>query len=198
MKTSLALVAAFTAGVSAFAPAATSSKSATSLKSVFDKYEGAIDFRCKKFEFDPLKLSETYSPWVPFFREAELRHGRTAMLAVLGYIAADSFRLPGEMYSFENVPRAVDAHDALVANGPNLQVVAWVGLFDLVITAPAIGALNEGREPGDFGWTTFAPESAEGFKKKRESELLNGRLAMIAIGGIATQTVLSGHGFPYV
>merc|ERR1719384_1491195 len=83
MKTSLALVAAFTAGVSAFAPAATSSKSAASLKSVFDEYEGAIDFRCKKFEFDPLKLSETYSPWVPFFREAELRHGRTAMLAFL-------------------------------------------------------------------------------------------------------------------
>lgn len=74
------------------------------------------------------------------------------MLAVLGYIAADSFRLPGEMYSFENVPRAVDAHDALVANGPNLQVVAWVGLFDLVITAPAIGALNEGREPGGKLW----------------------------------------------
>jgi len=35
-------------------------------------------------------------------------------------------------------------------------------------------------------------------KKKQESELLNGRLAMIAVGGIATQTVLSGHGFPFV
>jgi hypothetical protein len=34
--------------------------------------------------------------------------------------------------------------------------------------------------------------------KKKLSELLNGRLAMCAVGGIATQTVLTGHGFPYI
>ena len=50
----------------------------------------------------------------------------------------------------------------------------------------------------DFGWKWFAPSSKEQFDKKRESELLNGRLAMFAIGGIATQSVLSGHGFPYL
>ena len=31
-----------------------------------------------------------------------------------------------------------------------------------------------------------------------DSELLNGRLAMIAVGGIATQSVISGHGFPWI
>jgi hypothetical protein len=50
----------------------------------------------------------------------------------------------------------------------------------------------------DFGLTKFAPKDKEKFDKKRESELLNGRLAMCAIGGIATQTVLTGNGFPYV
>ena len=35
-------------------------------------------------------------------------------------------------------------------------------------------------------------------KKKVDSELLNGRLAMCAIGGIATQSVITGHGFPYI
>ena len=35
-------------------------------------------------------------------------------------------------------------------------------------------------------------------KKKVDSELLNGRLAMMAVGGIATQSVISGHGFPYL
>jgi hypothetical protein len=34
--------------------------------------------------------------------------------------------------------------------------------------------------------------------KKQNSELMNGRLAMMAIGGIATQSIISGHGFPYV
>jgi hypothetical protein len=50
----------------------------------------------------------------------------------------------------------------------------------------------------DFGWKWFAPSSKDAFDKKREAELLNGRLAMFAIGGIATQSVLSGHGFPYL
>jgi hypothetical protein len=44
----------------------------------------------------------------------------------------------------------------------------------------------------------FGPSDKAAFDKKRESELMNGRLAMMAIGGIATQTVLTGHGFPYV
>ena len=35
-------------------------------------------------------------------------------------------------------------------------------------------------------------------KKKVDSELLNGRLAMMAVGGIATQSVLNDTGFPYL
>lgn len=50
----------------------------------------------------------------------------------------------------------------------------------------------------DFGWTWFAPKDKSAFDKKRKSELLNGRLAMMAVGGIATQSVLTGHGFPYL
>lgn len=50
----------------------------------------------------------------------------------------------------------------------------------------------------DFGWKWFAPSGKEAFDKKRESELLNGRLAMCAVGGIATQSIINGHGFPYV
>jgi hypothetical protein len=44
----------------------------------------------------------------------------------------------------------------------------------------------------------FAPKDKAGFDKKRESELMNGRLAMMAVGGIATQSIMSGHGFPYL
>ena len=44
----------------------------------------------------------------------------------------------------------------------------------------------------------FAPTNKEAFDKKRESELMNGRLAMMAVGGIATQSIITGHGFPYV
>lgn len=202
MKYFLALTAALVAGASAFtAPAPyTNSLSSTALDmSVFDDMVGASDYRGKKFEFDPLNLSESYPPFVPWFRECELRHGRTAMLAVLGFIATDYFRIPGEMYSFEAIPKTIDAHDALLKSGPMYQLLLWIGLWDLIITAPAAQAMGNGeREPGDYGWLWFAPESKEGLDKKRAAELLNGRLAMIAVGGIATQSIVTGHGFPYI
>lgn len=50
----------------------------------------------------------------------------------------------------------------------------------------------------DFGWYGFKPKDDAAYKVKQESELMNGRLAMMAIGGIATQSVISGGGFPYI
>jgi len=180
-------------------PELTGTEPASEVPNVFERYVGAVDYRGKEFKFDPLKLSENYHPFQGWFRECELRHGRTAMLAVLGFIATDYFRLPGEMYSFEAIPKTIDAHDALLKTGPMYQLALWIGLFDIVVTAPAVQAMGEGeREPGDFAWMFFAPKSEEGFDKKRESELLNGRLAMIAVGGIATQSIIGGHGFPYL
>jgi len=169
------------------------------VESVFEKYAGNVDYRGKEFNFDPLKLSESYPPFQGWFRECELRHCRTAMLAVLGFIATDYFRLPGDMYSFEAIPKTIDAHDLLLKTGPMYQLALFVGLFDLLVTAPAVQAMGEGeREAGDYAWLWFAPASEGGLEKKRNAELLNGRLAMIAVGGIATQSILGGHGFPYL
>eukprot|EP00586_Coscinodiscus_wailesii_P004687 CAMPEP_0172478816 /NCGR_PEP_ID=MMETSP1066-20121228/2991_1 /TAXON_ID=671091 /ORGANISM="Coscinodiscus wailesii, Strain CCMP2513" /LENGTH=170 /DNA_ID=CAMNT_0013238697 /DNA_START=186 /DNA_END=698 /DNA_ORIENTATION=+ len=166
---------------------------------VWDDYPGGVDFKGGEFKFDPLKLSENYPPLVPWFRESEIRHGRTAMLAVMGFIATDFVRIPGEMYSFEAIPKTIDAHDALLKSGPMYQLLLWIGLWDIIITAPACQALGQGeREAGDYGWKWFAPSDPAKYKKKQESELLNGRLAMCAIGGIATQSIVSGHGFPFI
>jgi hypothetical protein len=86
---------------------------------------------------------------LPWFRECEIRHGRTAMLAVVGFIATDFVRLPGEMYSFEAIPKTIDAHDALLKSGPMYQLLLFIGLFDFIITAPAAVAASQGeREPG--------------------------------------------------
>jgi len=166
---------------------------------VWADYVGGTDLRGKEFKFDPLKLSEAYPDNVKWFRECELRHGRTAMIAVLGFIATDFMRIPGEMYSFDAIPRTIDAHDALLKTGPMYQLALFIGLWDVLITAPACKAMGDGeREPGDYGLYIFAPKDPTAFDKKRSSELLNGRLAMCAIGGIATQSVINGHGFPYI
>lgn len=187
---SFAAIAFLTASANAFTgtPLSVSSVSkSTELKmSVWDTYQGGVDFRGKEFKFDPvscsdisssifhialcyfinfmctyldltiphsvhclqLKLSETYTPLVPFFRESELRHGRTAMLAVVGFVIPEFFRLPGDAYSFEAVGKVADAHNALIV-GPMHQLLLWISLWDIVIGIPAITALNKGeREAG--------------------------------------------------
>ena len=52
--------------------------------------------------FDPLGFAEKNPEMVPFYREAELKHGRQAMLAVTGLICADFVRIPGEVYQVFN------------------------------------------------------------------------------------------------
>jgi hypothetical protein len=170
-----------------------------------DKMPGSINWARQEFKFDPLKLSETYEPFLPFFREAELRHGRTAMLAVVGFIVQDFVRLPGETYSFENVPTTAAAHDKLFEMGvasPMTQLLLWIGLWELIVAAPAIDATMKGeRTPGDYGMEAYLerkPMDPDKVSYLVDSELLNGRLAMIAVGGIATQTVITGHGFPWI
>jgi len=146
---SAAILSLFTASATAFAPASVSKSSTSLAGSVFDDYVGAKDFRGAEFKFDPLKFSETYEPFQGWFRETELRHGRTAMLAVTGFVATDFVRIPGDMYSFEAIPSTIDAHDALLKTGPMYQLLLWIGLFDIIITAPAVQAMGEGeREPG--------------------------------------------------
>ncbi|VEU34078.1 unnamed protein product [Pseudo-nitzschia multistriata] len=199
MKTA-AILALIAGTASAFTTSnVNSSPRSATLSAAVDDMVGAVDLRGKEFFFDPLGLAETYSPFLPWFREAELRHGRTAMLAVIGFIATDFVRIPGEMYSFDAIPKTINAHDILIEQGPMIQLGMWVGLFDLIVTAPACAAtMNGEREAGDFGWTKWAPKDQEAFDAKRASELLNGRLAMCAVGGIATQSVLTGNGFPYL
>lgn len=146
-----ACLAAILGSAAAFAPAGQSSIRSASVatNAVWDDMYGGVDFRGKEFKYDPLNLAESYKPFLPWFREAEIKHGRTAMLAVMGFIATDFVRIPGEMYSFEAIPKTIDAHDALLKTGPMYQLLFWVGFIDLLVTAPAVVATYEGeRVPG--------------------------------------------------
>lgn len=68
-----------------------------------------------------------------------------------------------------------------------------------MITIPAVQATMKGeRDAGDFGFGYAGPSDEGKMDDMKLKELLHGRLAMCAVGGIATQSVLSGHGFPYV
>jgi len=141
--------------------------------------------------FDPLGFSEIFP--LAWLREAELKHCRVCMLAVVGFAFTDFYHLPGFDYT------TLEAHDACVASGAMSQLLLWIGLLEL-FSAISIDQMlrGSGRDAGDYGFDPlgFATDPA----KKEElqmKELANGRLAMFAIGGFLTQSVLTGHSFPY-
>eukprot|EP01035_Chromulina_nebulosa_P016952 gene16952-22444_t len=144
--------------------------------------------------FDPLKLSEKSPEWVPWFREAELKHGRIAMLATAGYIVADFVKLPGAVHEVSSL----DAHTAAVSSGALLQILLWTSLLE-IISIPAVVDLDKSdRAPGYFAFDPLGfGKKPEDFKKYQINELKNGRLAMLAFSGIITQAALTGKGFPY-
>ncbi|CAE7767057.1 LCMT1, partial [Symbiodinium pilosum] len=148
-----------------------------------------------RFEFDPLGFS-TKTEVVPYLREAELKHGRLAMLAWVGMVVPDFVRLPGEKFSFEAVPVSIDAHEAFRgASGVNAQILFWISIVELCC-AKKVFEWNSLEVAGDYGLTNWFPSDEEGQKKMRLSELKNGRLAMLAFAGAVTQAALTRGGAP--
>ena len=161
--------------------------------------------RAEKFAGgDPIGLAERYPTLLPWFREAELKHGRVAMLAFLGLIVPDAFRLPIDGASDLSID-VIDAHNKLIGPGLgeglmwNLMVV--VGAIESVrFKQIGLGFENLTLEnAGDLGLRALAPGTEEGMKLVRTQELKNGRLAMLAVGGCLTQAVaFDVHHFPFL
>lgn len=144
-----------------------------------------------------------------WMREAELKHGRVAMMAWFGWLATDgafgiTLRFPGDIYSVENIPNAYNAHNILVDQGSMAFLLFCVALVEFS-TGAALVQVSKGeldRPAGNFG---LDPMQFMKGKSKAESdrmetrELLNGRLAMLAFSAVATQSALgeSTQAFPY-
>ncbi|OLP99908.1 Fucoxanthin-chlorophyll a-c binding protein, chloroplastic [Symbiodinium microadriaticum] len=157
-----------------------------------------------EYQFDPIGLAERYPTLLPWFREAELKHGRVAMLAFLGLIVPDAFRLPIDGASDPSID-VIAAHNKLIGPGLgeglmwNLMVV--VGAIESVrFKQIGLGFENLTLEnAGDLGLRALAPGTEEGMKLVRTQELKNGRLAMLAVGGCLTQAVaFDVHHFPFL
>jgi light-harvesting complex I chlorophyll a/b binding protein 1 len=80
-----------------------------------------------------LKFSEKSPEWIPWFREAELKHGRVAMLAATGFVAQEFFQLPGAVHQVSSVA----AHNVFVNSGAMLQILGWIFIVEMV-TIPAL------------------------------------------------------------
>lgn len=182
---SVAVLAALAGTAAAFAP----TKSAVRTTSLSEFANGLVggegpepmpfNFAGEKNakNYDPVGFSERAPEWLNWFREAELKHGRQAMLATLGMVVPEFVRVPGEQFSFESIPRVIDAHDALLDTSMK-QILLWISLAE-VMTLGALSNMNEfDRAPGDFGFDPLGlyPNDPEKRKEMQLKELKNGRL----------------------
>jgi len=139
--------------------------------------------------FDPLHMSDTLNlEWV---QAAELKHGRVAMLAVVGFIVSQYVHLPADQFAESNPLLAVFR----LPLAAHAQIFGFIAFFELLSVS------RMGSETGD-AWDTLIqdPKGSAGFKKKsaaeqaklKLNEVKNGRLAMMAIIGLIVQEAIFG------
>ncbi|EJK69096.1 hypothetical protein THAOC_09684 [Thalassiosira oceanica] len=159
------IIAASVASAAAFAP--TPVAKTTSALNAFEDEIGALP---PVGFWDPAGLSDGISQEkFDEYRLAELKHGRAAQLAVLGYIAPETYRfgydlVPGQL-STNDVPNGIAAINAIPFLGW-VQIVAFVGCVETYgwFTSPT-GVLDL---PDDI------------LAKRQTAELQHGRVAMLA------------------
>merc|ERR1712127_1157051 len=116
-------------------------------------------------------------------REAELKHGRFAMLAVLGFLVQEKYTLP-----FFPKMAPVDAHDYFVQQGGGSQIIFWISFVEIFGVVALFETLQGKREPGDFAFDPLGLAKDEAtLERYRVAEIKHSRLAMIAIGGFIHQ-----------
>lgn len=155
--------------------------------------------------FDPLGFSNLFN--LKFLQEAEIKHSRVCMLACIGLLVSEQVTLP----FYSGAPKLARAvHDWGVGQGSMVQLLFWISMFEVIVGVPALIqmlTLDSPRKPGEYAFDPLGMgKSAEAFKKNQTAELINGRLAMIGIGGILhhefvtgltpVQQLLSGKVFP--
>jgi len=156
-----------------------------------------------EYKWDPLQLSSRYSEHLPWYREAELKHGRVAMLAYVGLVAPDFIRFPGEIFNQDDLDY-LSAHKMLIT-GFGTGPMWWLLFFCGVVESLRFKQLGLGFEKLtlenagdlDFG-KSFMPKSREGMVQMKIKELKNGRLAMLAVSGALTGgAAWQVHHFPF-
>lgn len=154
--------------------------------------------------FDPMGLSKIASEeTLAWYRAAELKHSRVAMAAVTGwaYTASGGPLFPGYLsnsqgITFESLGRDGYAAWAAVPESGKMQILGVIGILELLGEASVKPHYMNGGTPGKIpllwdplGFTKNL--SAETLATKRNSELKNGRLAMIGV-----MSLVSAHFIP--
>jgi hypothetical protein len=168
-------------------------RSSTGLKMAFEDALGAqppLGF------WDPLGLlKEADEKRFNRLREVEMKHGRIAMLAILGHIVtAAGIRFPGEIafgLPYTAVKPGLGALFTVPIEGLT-QIILFIGLLEVgfKLRKEEIEEVQIAKAIEKFGWT---PEIVA---KKTAIELNNGRAAQMGILALMVHEKLDGN--PYI
>jgi len=159
--------------------------------------------------FDPLGFSETQDMYT--MMEAEVRHARLAMLAVVGWplseLNAPQWLLHGKAHL---APSVLNGFDPLTFIGV-AAIFGGFGYFEYKTSLRRVDDKPLGKKhaedmanvwkygvPGDYNfdplnlYNSFG-DSADGRKAMRELEIAHGRSAMLGITAFAAWEALTGH-----
>jgi len=174
--------------------------------------------------YDPLSLADTdfwdqgNEATIGFLRQSEIKHGRVAMAAFVGYIVQSNFHWPWAMTragdAFPATELGPEAQWDAIPSNAKWQIFTIIAALELWDEADG-GAANpshymRGRKPGryptfqlfrdnvhwvldlydPFGTTKKMPEEKK--QKRLIMEINNGRLAMIGIMGFLAADAVPG------
>lgn len=159
--------------------------------------------------FDPLGLSESNDLYV--MMEAEIRHARLAMLAVVGWplseLIAPKFMLHGDNHL---APSVLNGFDTLNLIG-FASIFGALGFFEFQTAFRRVDDKTLGKihsedmanvwkygVPGDYNFDplnlySVLGDTADGRKALREAEIGHGRAAMLGITYFAMWEAITGH-----
>ena len=151
--------------------------------------------------FDPLGLAPETQEAFLMYREAELAHGRVAMMAALGFFVQEQFH---PIFSYANGPvireldQVLSTSNGMLGGSILLMAIAFseiqrarTGWVDPDVE---MWALREDYLPGDLGFDplNLKPKDPKELLALQNKELNNGRLAMIAVAGMTAEELVSG------
>jgi len=222
MKT--AMILSLAASASAFAPVATNNRASVAVQeSKADLVSLAEELNPIVKFYDPLNLAEeefwgkTNEETIGFLRHAEIKHGRVAMFAFVGYIVhANGIKFPWAMEmdgtpfpTGTNPPELWDQ----VSDNAKWQIFGLIFFLEAwsEIATPDHLHYTKGGKPGNFpDFDTYKlphpvpfkslydpfgfskNKSAEAKARGLKVEINNGRLAMLGIFGFLSEQTIPG------
>merc|ERR1711976_507411 len=133
------------------------------------------------YGFDPLRIGVN-SDLLPWYIEAELTHGRWAMVAVAGILMTDSLGL-GNWWEAGSKNYSLDVNILIP-----IQIIVMT-----IFEAKRYENITKVGEGGLLGFTPFDPANMRS-DEMRVKEIKNGRLAMVAFIGFCSQAAVTNMG----